>query len=232
MYVSVINILLSLSFFSLHNKIAVSIFPLFNNLTSHLLSAEICFPCWKWNKRQTSGPQAWCVYTSLFLSLPPGPLPTSPSLYSPWLGSALRVSQFTHNSLLLTSLSAAHSPSPLMLHGLYKSDCVERRRGNKRQVVVWRTDSTSSTNDFCQADSHTKRMHFASFFFFKVCSNKIISGLNAENYPSYYYYFCAKLVFSKIEFNIMASHLTFNLETSIYFYAITTIFFYFFYLIS
>lgn len=40
--------------------------PLSNNLSSHLLSVEMWFPCWKWNKRQTSGPQAWCVFTSLF----------------------------------------------------------------------------------------------------------------------------------------------------------------------
>lgn len=60
---------------------------------------------------------------SLSVSLPPGPIPTSPSLYSL---STFRVSQFTHNSLLLTFLSAARSPSPLMFHGLYKTECVKR----------------------------------------------------------------------------------------------------------
>lgn len=78
-----------------------------------------------------------CFHLSFFpfplsLSLPPGPLPTSPSLYSL---STLRVSQFTHNSLLLTFLSAARSPSPLMFHGLYKTDCV-KRCGKVRGVLL------------------------------------------------------------------------------------------------
>ncbi len=104
------------------------------------------FPCWKWKKRQTFGPQAWWVFTSLF-SFPRSLYHYSQVLFSQHhlftLPDSLALSGFLNLPIIILYLPfsvLALSFSSYLMGSLQNWLCGEVG-GNKRHAVVRRSDS-------------------------------------------------------------------------------------------